>query len=83
MQTHTYKFLPNDLDEIYNRFNVAEDDRVSYTDYDIKCPCCGWQSVALYVLASSREEAERLLAEGHAGICGDCYADMLADRAPD
>lgn len=82
MNGHTYRFTWEDLERIYEQFNTPENDQISFSEYEIKCPSCGWVVSAVYVLASSYAEAERLIADGQAGICAECYADMLADRAP-
>ena len=44
----------------------------------IRCWGCGFSTDALYVLASSREEAKKMILEGRAGLCGLCFAEMLA-----
>ncbi len=80
----------------------------------VKCGGCNWETTALYVLASSQEEADQLLRNAYGcarcqalewehlsdaathgvpdhdyeerdeadggGLCGECYASMLADR---
>lgn len=51
-----------------------------YLEYfcdEAECYECRMKTYKLYVLASSREEAESLLAEGKY-FCGDCMAEMLS-----
>ncbi len=47
---------------------------------DFKCGSCNWRVSNLYVLADTLEEAERLLKEGLAGLCGDCMCELLVDE---
>ena len=47
------------------------------TDDGVKCPSCGWRTTVLYVIAESRDEAEKMIREGDAGICGGCMAELL------
>ena len=44
---------------------------------EVKCPSCGWRTTKLYVLADSREEAEKMVKEEGIGMCGMCIAEML------
>jgi len=44
-----------------------------------KCLCCLWDG-PLYVLADSLEEAKALLEHGDAGLCGECFADLLVSK---
>jgi len=45
----------------------------------VKCNGCNWEVTRLFVRADSRAQAEQLLASGDAGLCGECYAEMLAE----
>jgi hypothetical protein len=45
----------------------------------VKCGGCNWAVSRLYVLATSKKEAVRLFKRGEAGLCGDCFCDMLAE----
>lgn len=83
MPEYTYEFSPEDLERLYDRFQVPEEQRLEFDEDEIRCSGCNWNAAAIYVLASSRTEAEQLLAEGRAGLCAQCYAEMLASRAPD
>lgn len=42
--------------------------------YRVRAPHHG-----LYVLAASEKEAKQLLEEGLAGLCGDCFSDLLTE----
>jgi len=44
-----------------------------------KCGGCGWRTNTFYVIAENEEEAKKLAKEGHAGLCGECLADLLAN----
>lgn len=46
---------------------------------EIKCGGCNWENRLCYVLASTTEEAIKLLKDGDAGLCADCMADLLVD----
>ena len=45
----------------------------------VKCGGCLWRTSAFYVLAESKEEALELIQKGEAGLCGDCFGELLAD----
>ena len=45
----------------------------------LKCGGCLWRTSAFYVLAESKEEALELIQKGEAGLCGDCFGELLAD----
>ena len=46
---------------------------------DDRCPRCGWRVSSAYVVASSEGEAKSLM-ERCLWLCGNCIADMLADK---
>jgi hypothetical protein len=48
----------------------------------LKCSGCNWEVAHLYVLASSRDEAVSLYKRGDAGLCGDCFVELLYEIAP-
>jgi len=50
---------------------------------DVKCPACGWETTALYVVAKDRAEAEDMIKNGDAGMCGGCVAEMIANEGWD
>lgn len=52
--------------------------RFRYDDW-VKCNGCRWHVENLYVIASNEDEAKRLLERGDAGLCGDCFSQMLSD----
>ena len=47
-----------------------------------KCGCCNWNVVFWYVLAKTVRSAKSLIRRGEAGLCGNCYSDMLAGVDP-
>ena len=47
---------------------------------ELKCNNCLWRVKTLYALASSREEAVKLVEEGEAGLCGSCMCDAVAEE---
>ena len=48
---------------------------------DLKCYGCGWRVTNLYVLAASKSEAISLYMSEDAGLCGDCFSEMLMELA--
>jgi hypothetical protein len=46
---------------------------------ELKCRGCNWRVTNLYILAETPEQALRLYHKGEAGLCGDCYGEMLRD----
>jgi len=47
-------------------------------DEKVKCGDCLWTTNTLFVLASSKKEAEKLAEE--CGLCGFCFAGFLAEE---
>ena len=45
---------------------------------DVKCTACMEDTSRLFVHALDREMAKLMLFSGTGGMCGDCYASMLA-----
>ncbi len=83
LQTFQFTFeeleaLLKDLSEDYIEENIPF---TLFSDGRIKCGGCGWGCDRLYVHADDREEAIKLLKSGYDGMCGECYAEMLADNA--
>lgn len=46
-----------------------------------KCGGCNWDTDIFYVLAGTPEDAVKLLNSGDAGLCGNCIADLLSEKA--
>jgi hypothetical protein len=46
---------------------------------ELKCYGCGWRVTNLYVLATSKSEAMSLYMSKDAGLCGDCFSEMLME----
>jgi hypothetical protein len=46
---------------------------------ELKCYGCGWRVTNLYVLATSKSEAMSLYMSADAGLCGDCFSEMLME----
>jgi hypothetical protein len=50
-----------------------------------KCGCCNWEVRKVYLLAETREEADRLFKESGEedddprGLCGECMCEMLTE----
>lgn len=59
---------PKDLDE--DDWNYVNED-------EVKCSHCLWKVTRLFVLANSKEEAVMLVKRGDAGLCGECFSEML------
>jgi hypothetical protein len=51
----------------------------SQTGEELKCRGCNWRVTNLYILAETPKEAVKLYLEGEAGLCGDCYGEMLRE----
>jgi len=47
---------------------------------EVKCSHCNWRTTRLFVIAKSKREAIKLVEEGQAGLCGECFAEMLANE---
>ena len=47
---------------------------------EVKCGHCNWRVTRLFVIAESKREAIKLVEEGQAGLCGECFAEMLANK---
>ena len=45
-----------------------------------KCPACGWKTGRIFVIAETKEEAERMYREEGIGMCGECLCELLAER---
>ena len=67
------------LNRIVNEKPIKPMQVFAITVDDVNCGCCNWEVGTLYVRAYSAQEAEKLYDSGEAGICGSCFADMLAD----
>ena len=65
-----FVILPKDLRRCWNYVSEEE----------VKCGGCNWTVTKLYAIAGSRREAVRLAREGHAGLCGECFAEMMASE---
>jgi len=53
----------------------------SYWDEDrAHCSGCGWNTTKLWVLANSQEEAVELVNEDKAGLCGECFMEMVHEE---
>jgi len=52
-------------------------DAEEYDEESFKCGGCLWSTRTLYIIAENREEAERLLKEGLAGLCGECLVEKV------
>jgi len=44
-----------------------------------KCGSCNWYAGRVFVLARSRDEAIELVKRGLAGLCAECFLDLLID----
>lgn len=58
---------------------VFEFKSVDFGEDSVKCGCCNWRMSKLFVLATSKEEAMELVKSGSAGLCGDCFSEMLSE----
>jgi hypothetical protein len=66
-----FTILPKDLDE--NDWNYVSDE-------EIKCGGCNWRVTRLFVLAESKSDAVKLVKEGNAGLCGECFMEMVVEE---
>jgi len=51
-------------------FKVGEDE---------KCGCCNWRVANVYLIAETREEAEKLYKENNRGLCADCLVELIIE----
>ncbi len=58
-----------------------QDLKLSKENEHVHCCECNWEVTKLFVLADTREKAVQLLLSGDAGLCGECYAEMLGDKS--
>jgi len=49
-------------------------------DEEVKCGGCNWRVSRLFVLAKSKREAVKLVKEGNAGLCAECFMDMIVEE---
>lgn len=55
-------------------FRIVPDD----IDVDeLKCGYCNWRVYRVWVLASSKEDAIKLVESGDAGLCGECMMELF------
>ena len=81
MATFPFTYADFTDDEI-----AAHEDEMGLTflsreEGDIKCGGCGWETRRLYVRAEEREKARQMVLHGEGGMCGECYAQYLAEGA--
>jgi len=60
---------------------VFEIKAIDLGEDSVKCGGCNWETNKLFVLADSKDEAIELVKGGLAGLCGDCFCEMLVERA--
>ena len=68
-----FKFIPESLLEL----SVEIEQIVNFEEF--KCGGCNWRTGRFFVAAESEEEAIYLLKSGDAGMCADCFAEMLTE----
>lgn len=51
-----------------------------YADGEVKCSGCNWETMKLFVIAESLKEANKLLEDGNAGLCGVCMCELIGDE---
>lgn len=61
--------------------SYSVDDGKTWLYGAVKCGECNWEVTALFVRASTREDAVKLLVSGDAGLCGECFSGMLAEES--
>ena len=47
---------------------------------EVKCGGCNWNVDRFFVEANTREEAVKLIVSGDAGLCGECFSNMLSEE---
>jgi hypothetical protein len=50
------------------------------SDEEVKCGGCNWDTTKLYVIANSKEEAVKLVKEGNAGLCAECFMELVIEE---
>jgi hypothetical protein len=66
-----FTIFPTDLSEEDWNYSGKE---------EVKCGGCNWAVTKLYVLAESRSEAVKLVKEGLAGLCSECFMEMIVQQ---
>ena len=46
---------------------------------DEKCGSCNWRVAKTYLMAETKEDAMEAWKENEAGLCGDCFVEMLIE----
>jgi hypothetical protein len=49
---------------------------------ELKCGGCNWHVSNLFVLATNKKEALGMYRRREAGLCGDCFGEMLRGDMP-
>jgi len=85
----TFEFTVKELKKLSRKKGATENIRLcgfysndggkTFEPDEVKCNGCNWEVTRLFVRAENREEAEKLLISGSAGLCGECYSSMLAE----
>jgi hypothetical protein len=74
----TFEFGVEDLVVILVESPEAEE-HIRLGDEVVKCNGCNWEVSKLFIRAETREGAVASPKQGDAGLCGECYAEMLAE----
>lgn len=81
----TYSFTADDLslpkdDHRIKGYWVEEGGERDFVRDGFKCGGCNWECDKLFALAPSREKAKRQIEAGDIGMCGDCFAEFMAEN---
>lgn len=74
----TFEFTVEQLQDILKSHPEAEEN-IRLWEGQVKCNGCNWEVSRLFVRAESRDEAEELLVSGDAGLCGECFSELLVE----
>jgi len=60
--------------------DLSEEDWNYISNEEVKCGGCNWDTTKLYVIANSKEEAVKLVKEGNAGLCAECFMELVIEE---
>ena len=59
--------------------DVSKPSRIFEVEPTDKCGGCNWPAYKLFVLAETQEVADELYRQGDAGLCGECFGELLVE----
>jgi hypothetical protein len=60
--------------------DLSEEDWNYVSNEEVKCGGCNWHTTKLYVIANSKKEAIGLVKSGEAGLCAQCFMELVIEE---